>query len=84
MTFGQSWNQHYQPSLEMFFRLFVILEQPLQPAFSSAAGEQLTKPVVVCPLGKLDLGNPHGFDPIAPFHDCRCNSQASSASGLLR
>ena len=45
---------------------------------------RLTKLVVVCPLGKLDLGDQHRFKPVAAFHDCRCNSEAPSAFALLR
>jgi hypothetical protein len=30
---------------------------------------RLTKLVILRPLGKLDLGDQHGFNPVAPFHD---------------
>jgi hypothetical protein len=31
----------------------------------------LTKLVVESPLGKFDLGDQHGFDPVAAFHNGR-------------
>jgi hypothetical protein len=34
---------------------------------------------VVCPLGKFDLGNQHGFEPLAPFHHRWRNPEAPSA-----
>ena len=44
----------------------------------------LTELVVMCPLGKFDLGNPDGFDPVAAFHDRRCNPEAPSPPCFLR
>ena len=52
------------------FRLFIS---------SRSQEDRLTELVVMCPLGKFDLGNPDGFDPVAAFHDRRCNPEAPSA-----
>ena len=38
---------------------------------SQSLEDGLTKLVVAGPLGKLDLGDQHGFDPVALFHHCR-------------
>src|SRR6516162_9367489 len=45
---------------------------------------RLTKLVVVCPLGKLNLGDQHGFDPLAALHHRRRNPETPSALALLR
>jgi hypothetical protein len=41
--------------------------------FVSAQSQEdgLAKLIVTSPLGKLDLGDQHGFDPVAAFHDGR-------------
>jgi hypothetical protein len=40
------------------------------------------KLVVECPLGKLDLGDQYGFNPMAAFHDRRRNPKTPSACGF--
>jgi len=44
---------------------------------------RLAQLVIMSPLGKLDLGNQHRFDPLAALHDDRCNPQAPPAFGFL-
>ena len=36
------------------------------------------------PLGKLDLSDQYGFDPVATFHDGLGNPEAPPAFGFLR
>ena len=45
--------------------------------------DRLTKLVIVSPLGKLDLGDKCGADPLAALHYCRCNPEAPPAFGFL-
>jgi hypothetical protein len=35
--------------------------------------DRLTQLVIECPLGKLDLSDEYGSDPLATFHDRRCD-----------
>jgi hypothetical protein len=44
----------------------------------------LTKLVVVGPLGKFNLSDQHGFDPLATLHHRRRNAKAPSTLALLR
>jgi hypothetical protein len=44
----------------------------------------LTKLVIVRPLGKLDLGDKYGFNPLATLHDRGRNAKTPSASAFLQ
>jgi hypothetical protein len=43
----------------------------------------LTELVVMCPLGKFDLGDKHRLDPLATLHDRPRDPKAPSAFGFL-
>jgi hypothetical protein len=45
---------------------------------------RLTQLVVVRPLGKFNLSDEYGFDPLATFHDRRCDPLAPTPSRFLR
>jgi hypothetical protein len=57
--------------------------RPLLVCQFPVPGRQLTKLVVAGPLGKLDLGNEHGFYPMAAFHDCWGNALTPAPGSLL-
>ena len=44
----------------------------------------LTKLVVAGPLGKLDLSDQNGFDPVAAFHDSRRDALTPASGYFLR
>jgi hypothetical protein len=46
--------------------------------------DRLTKLLVGRPLGKFDLGDEHGFNPMATFHDARGNPEPPPTTGFLR
>jgi hypothetical protein len=45
---------------------------------------QTLAPYNASPFGKLDLGDQHGFNPMAAFQDRRGNPKSPSASAFLR
>jgi hypothetical protein len=65
----------FRPTLENVFRLFVS---------SQFKEDRLTKLVLECPFGKLDLGDQHGFDPVATLHDRGRNPKTPFASCIPR
>ena len=46
--------------------------------------DRLAELVIQCPLGELDLGDQHGFKPMAALHHCRRNPHAPTPSRFLR